>query len=115
MGGPDDGGIDVVINQDTLGLDCIYVQANRYVANNAIGAADIRDFFGSLDRFKATKGLLVTASTFTTSARQTAGLSSKRIVLMDGDQLTRLKILHAVDCLIEESLNVKNDDEKFFE
>lgn len=115
VGGPGDGGVDGVIDQDPLGLDRIYVQAKRYAAGNSVGAGDIRDFFGSLDRFKATKGLFVTASTFTPSARQTAEQLSKRIVLMDGDQLTRLMIFHGVGCVIEETLHVKKVDEEFFE
>lgn len=115
VGGPGDGGVDGVIDQDPLGLDRIYVQAKRYSAGNSVGAGDIRDFFGSLDRFKATKGLFVTASSFTASARQTAEQLSKRIVLLDGDQLTRLMIFHGVGCVIEETLHVKKVDEEFFE
>ena len=115
VGGTGDGGVDGVIDQDPLGLDRIYVQAKRYANSNTIGAADIRDFFGSLDRFKATKGLFVTASTFTATARQTAEQLSKRIVLMDGDQLTRLMIIHGVGCLIEETIHIKKIDEEFFE
>jgi restriction endonuclease Mrr len=53
-------------------------------------------FFGSLDRYKATKGLFVTASTFSPSALQTAEQLSKRIVFIDGDQLTRMMIGHGV-------------------
>ena len=115
VGGPGDGGVDGVIDQDPLGLDRIYVQAKRYAAGNGVGAGNIRDFFGSLDRFKASKGLFVTASTFTSSARQTAEQLSKRIVLMDGDQLTRLMIFHGVGCVVEETLHVKKVDEEFFE
>lgn len=115
VGGPGDCGIDGVIDQGPLGLDRIYVQTKRYAAGNTIGAADIRDFFGSLDRFKATKGLFVTAATFTSSARQTAEQLSKRIVLMDGNQLTRLMIFHGVGCLVEETLHIKTVDEEFFE
>jgi restriction system protein len=115
VGGTGDGGVDGVIDQDPLGLDRIYVQAKRYADGNTVGASAIRDFFGSLDRFKATKGLFVTASTFSSSARDTAGQLSKRIVLIDGDQLTRLMIRHGIGCRIEETLYVKKVDEEFFE
>jgi len=115
VGGSGDGGVDGVIDQDPLGLDRIYVQAKRYADGNTVGASAIRDFFGSLDRFKATKGLFVTASTFSSSARDTAGQLSKRIVLIDGDQLTRLMIRHGIGCRIEETLYVKKVDEEFFE
>ena len=115
VGKSGDGGVDGVIDQDPLGLDRIYVQAKRYGADNSVGASAIRDFFGSLDRFKATKGLFVTTSSFSSSARETAELLSKRIVLIDGPQLARLMIRHSVGCRIEETLTVKRLDEEFFE
>jgi restriction system protein len=115
VGGTGDGGVDGVIDQDQLGLDRIYVQAKRYAEGNTVGSGAIRDFFGSLDRFKASKGLFVTASTFSSSARETAELLSKRIVLIDGDQLTRLMIRHGVGCRIEETLHIKRVDDEFFE
>ena len=59
VGKSGDGGVDGVIDQDPLGLDRIYVQAKRYGPDNNVGASAIRDLFGSLDRFKATKGLFV--------------------------------------------------------
>lgn len=114
LGRGDDGG-DGVIDQDALGLDRVYIQAKRYAAGNSVGPGAIRDFFGSLDRHKAAKGLFVTTSTFTGSARKTADYLSKRIVLIDGEQLTRLMIRHNVGCRIEEVLHVKKVDEDFFE
>lgn len=115
VGKSGDGGIDGVIDQDPLGLDRIYVQAKRYADGNNVGAGSIRDFFGSLDRFKANKGLFVTTSTFSSSARETAELLSKRIVLIDGSQLARLMIRHGVGCRVEETLTIKKLDEEFFE
>ena len=75
LGKSGDGGVDGVIDQDALGLDRIYVQAKRY-ADNKVSAGDIRDFFGSLDRFKASKGLFVTTSGFSPAAKETAELLS---------------------------------------
>jgi restriction system protein len=115
VGKSGDGGVDGVIDQDPLGLDRIYVQAKRYADGNSISAGAIRDFFGSLDRFKANKGLFVTTSTFSPSARETSDLLSKRIVLIDGAQLARLMIRHGVGCRVEETLTIKKLDEEFFE
>ncbi|MEE1614047.1 restriction endonuclease [Microvirga sp. CF3016] len=115
VGKSGDGGVDGVIDQDPLGLDRIYVQAKRYADGNNVGAGAIRDFFGSLDRFKASKGLFVTTSTFSSSARETAELLSKRIVLIDGSQLARLMIRHGVGCRVEETLTIKKLDEEFFD
>jgi restriction system protein len=115
LGRSGDDGVDGVIDQDALGLDRVYIQAKRYAAANTVGSGAIRDFFGSLDRHKAAKGLFVTTSAFTASARETADYLSKRIVLIDGDQLTRLMIRHNVGCRIEEILHLKKLDEDFFE
>ena len=115
VGKSGDGGVDGVINQDPLGLDRIYIQAKRYGDGNSVGPGAIRDFFGSLDRFKASKGLFVTTSTFSQSAAQTADMLSKRIVLVDGLQLARLMIRHGVGCRVEEVVTIKKLDEEFFE
>lgn len=115
LGRSGDDGVDGVIEQDALGLDRVYIQAKRYAAGNSIGSGAIRDFFGSLDRHKATKGLFVTTSTFSALATETAESLSKRIVLIDGSQLTRLMIRHNVGCRIEDTLHIKKVDEEFFE
>jgi restriction system protein len=115
LGRSGDDGVDGVIDQDVLGLDRIYIQAKRYATGNKIGPGAIRDFFGSLDRHKAAKGLFVTTSAFSSSARETADFLSKRIVLIDGEQLTKLMIRHDVGCRVEDTLAIKKIDEDFFD
>ena len=115
LGRSGDDGVDGVIDQDALGLDRVYIQAKRYAIGNNIGSGAIRDFFGSLDRHKATKGLFVTTSSFSPGATETAQFLSKRIVLIDGDQLTKLMIRHNVGCRVEDTLQIKRIDEDFFE
>lgn len=68
-----------------------------------------------MDRHKATKGLFVTTSTFSASAKETTELLSKRIVLVDGDQLARLMIRHNAGCRVEDTLYIKKIDEEFFD
>lgn len=70
LGRSGDGGVDGVIDQDALGLDRVYIQAKRYAVGNSVGSAAIRDFFGSLDRYKAAKGLFVTTSAFSADPRR---------------------------------------------
>jgi restriction system protein len=115
LGRSGDDGVDGVIDQDALGLDRVYVQAKRYAPGNNIGSGAIRDFFGSLDRHKANKGLFVTTSTFSASAKETAEFLSKRIVLIDGKLLAKLMIRYNVGCRIEETLYLKKIDEEFFD
>jgi restriction system protein len=115
LGKSGDDGIDGVIDQDALGLDRVYIQAKRYSPGNSIGSGAIRDFFGSLDRHKANKGLFVTTSSFSSSAKETIEFLSKRIVLIDGNQLAKLMISFNVGCRIEQTLYIKKIDEEFFE
>ena len=114
LGKTGDGGVDGVIDQDALGLDRVYIQAKRYQAGNQVGAGAVRDFFGSLDTFKAGKGVFVTTSAFSSAAKQAVELMSKRIVLVDGDRLATLMIRHNVGVRVEETLYVKVIDEGFF-
>lgn len=115
LGRSGDGGIDGFIDQDALGIDRIYVQAKRYNRNTKVGPDAIRDFFGSLDRFKAHKGLFVTTSDFTSASIETAESLSKRIVLINGTQLVKLMIRYNIGCRIQETLFIKKLDEDFFD
>ena len=110
-----DNGIDGVIDQDALGLDRVYIQAKRYAEANSVGPEAIHAFYGSLDMHKAAKGLFVTTSTFTKSAKDTAERLGKRIVLIDGRSFAQLMIRFNVGCRVEEVFEVKKFDEEFFE
>jgi restriction system protein len=115
LGRSGDGGVDGVIDEDALGLDRVYVQAKRYAAGATVGPGAVQAFFGALDNFKAAKGLLVTTSSFTKGAMDTAERFSKRVVLIDGYKLTRLMIRYGVGCRVEETLKIMKIDEDFFE
>jgi restriction system protein len=88
LGGSGDGGVDGVINQDVLGLDRVYIQAKRW--KDSVGVDRIYAFAGSLEAKKATKGVILTTSSFTDGARKALESLGKRVVLIDGDELVRL-------------------------
>ena len=114
VGRSGDGGIDGVIDQDALGLDRVYVQAKRYVAENAVSEPEIRAFSGSLGAAKANKGVFVTTSYFTQPALNFAERHPFKIVLIDGERLADLMIRHNVGVRIDETLYLKKVDEDFF-
>lgn len=115
IGQSGDNGVDGVIDQDPLGVDQIYLQAKRYGAENIVGASALRDFFGALSLKKAQKGIFVTTSSFSKSARETAAQLGGRIVLIDGKQLGRLMVRYNVGCRDKYTLHVKDFDEDFFD
>ena len=114
VGRSGDGGIDGVIDQDALGLDRVYVQAKRYVVDNAVSEPEIRAFSGSLGAAKANKGVFVTTSYFTQPAQNFAERHPFKIVLIDGERLATLMIRHNVGVRIDETLYLKKMDEDFF-
>lgn len=115
IGRSGDNGVDGVVDQDPLGLDRVYIQAKRYQQHVSVDPAAVRDFFGSLDMHKATKGLFVTTSSFSKAAKDTAERLGKRIVLIDGTMLTQLMIRYDVGCRVERQLTIRRLDEEFFE
>jgi restriction system protein len=114
VGRSGDGGIDGVIDQDALGLDRVYVQAKRYVAENGVSEPEIRAFSGSLGAAKANKGVFVTTSYFTQPAQNFAERHPFKIVLIDGERLASLMIRHNVGVRVDETLYLKKMDEDFF-
>ncbi|MFI0395133.1 restriction endonuclease [Paracoccus jiaweipingae] len=115
IGRSGDDGVDGVVNLDPLGVDQVYFQAKRYAPGNPVGSGAMRDFFGALAMQDVTKGIFVTTSHFTASARDTAAKLSRRIVMIDGAELARLMIRHSVGCRVVESFPVSKLDESFFE
>ena len=114
IGKSGDGGIDGVIDQDPLGLDRVYVQAKRYKLDNPVSEPEIRGFSGSLGAAKANKGVFVTTSYFTKQAYSFAERHPSKMILIDGDELTRLMIRYNVGVRISETLHLKKLDEDFF-
>lgn len=115
LGRSGDDGVDGVVDQDALGLDRVYIQAKRYKPDYPVGPAAIREFSGSLELHKASKGIFVTTSSFSKSASETAERLGKRIVLIDSKMLTQLMIRYNVGCRVEERLEIKRLEEDFFE
>jgi len=116
IGGSGDGGVDGVIDQDALGLDMVYLQAKRYKADNTIGEGQIREFSGALLGKGASKGVFVSTSSFSVAARKFAeAMRQQRLVLIDGEELTRLMIKHNVGVRTERTIELKKIDLDYFE
>jgi restriction system protein len=114
VGRSGDGGIDGIIKQDRLGLDNVYVQAKRYAGDRTVGAGEVRNLAGALQMRKATKGVLITTSSFTKDAIDTARQIGT-IVLVDGEQLAQLMIEYDLGVATEATYALKKVDQDFFD
>lgn len=112
VGRSGDGGIDGIINEDRLGLDVIYIQAKRW--ENSVGRPEIQKFAGTLQGFRAKKGIFITSSTFTKEARDFVSRIDSRIILIDGQNLAQLMIEHNVGVTPFVSYEVKKIDSDYF-
>ncbi len=114
VGRAGDGGVDGIIKEDKLGLDNVYIQAKKWT-DNAVGVKELRALVGSLSANRATKGVLITTSTFTKDAEDEVKKFREKIVLINGLQLAQLMIEHDVGVAVHKSYLVKKLDQDFFE
>lgn len=115
LGKSGDEGIDGIVNEDPLGLDVVYIQAKRYAADNTIGRERIQQFAGALVGQGASKGVFVTTSTFSKGAVEYANRVPQRIILIDGETLTRLMVQYSVGVRIERTIELKRVDLDYFD
>jgi restriction system protein len=114
LGKTSDGGIDGIVNEDPLGLNFVFLQAKRYAPGSGIGVDKIREFAGSLDERGAVKGVFVTTSHFAPQAKAYAERSHKRLILIDGEELTRLLVRYGVGVRTSRTIELKRVDQDYF-
>ena len=109
-----DDGIDGVIKEDKLGLDTIYIQAKRYTTQ-AVQKPDLQKFIGALVEHKATKGIFITTSSFSSGALETCKKAEHvKIILIDGLQLANFMIEYNVGVSTAQVYEIKHVDTDFF-
>ncbi|HIF9272868.1 TPA: restriction endonuclease [Photobacterium damselae] len=110
-GSSGDGGIDGVIKEDKLGLGKIYIQAKRYT-DKTIGRPDLQRFVGAMDNVQ--KGVFITTSVFSKTAKIYIEKQQKSIVLINGDELCDLMITHAVGISTVQKYSTFRIDSDYF-
>ena len=112
VGKSGDEGIDGIIKEDKLGLDVIYLQAKKW--NNPVGSPEIQKFAGALLGKKAKKGIFITTSKFSEGAINYATNVENKIILIDGEQLTRYMIDNNIGVSEVTSYSIKKLDLDYF-
>jgi len=115
LGRSGDGGVDGLVAQDELGLDVIYFQAKRLRPGSLVPVSDVRDFAGSLDAHRASKGIFVATGHFSEAAQEFVTQVSRRLVLIDGVELCHLMIRHNIGVKVKESYQIKRIDLDYFD
>lgn len=113
LGKSGDGGIDGIINEDRLGLDVIYIQAKRW--EGVVGRPEIQKFAGALQGQRARKGVFITTSSFTKEAKEYASVIETKIILIDGEHLSKLMAEHNVGVSTVGQYEVKKLDSDYFD
>ena len=91
------------------------LMAKKYQAKTGVGRPALQAFAGSLEGQRASKGVFLTTSYFTSEAEEYVRRITRRIVLVDGRTLTRLMYDHGIGVRAGRSLVVKRVDEGYFE
>lgn len=113
IGKSGDEGIDGIIKEDKLGLDIIYVQAKRW--ESVVGRPELQKFVGALAGQGAKKGIFITTSYFSKEALEYMPKNETKIVLIDGEQLTRYMIDFNLGVSTISTYEIKKIDLDYFE
>lgn len=117
VGHSGDEGIDGIIREDKLGFSNIYIQAKRWDPDSmTVGRPEIQKFVGALAGQGASKGLFITTAQFTKEAINYASKQlAAKIVLVDGQQLTRLMIEYGIGVSVQSTYTIKKIDSDYFD
>jgi len=115
VGQSGDEGIDGIIDEDRLGLDTIYIQAKKWKDDNSVGRPEIQKFVGALQGQRAKKGIFITTSRFTDTAKEYAHNIDTKVVLIDGQRLSELMIDYGVGVAHSTTYEIKSLDTDYFE
>lgn len=112
VGQSGDGGVDGIIKEDRLGLDVVHIQAKRW--KDTVGRPTVQAFAGSLEGYRARKRVLITTSQFSQEAKSYVTNIEKKIVLIDGEQLTQLMLDYGIGVSEIATYTVKQIDLDYF-
>jgi len=109
------GGIDGIITEDRLGFEKIYIQAKRFQPDTVIGRPVIQQFLGALMGKGANKGLFISTARYSKEAIEfVENHLTAKIVLIDGEKLTKLMIEYNLGVAPTNSYTIKAIDNDFF-
>ena len=79
-----------------------------------VGRPVVQAFAGSMEGFRARKGVLITTATFSKDAEDYITRIERKIVLVDGQRMAELMIAHNVGVTVMQTYEIKRVDSDFF-
>nr|WP_256002028.1 restriction endonuclease [Pedobacter sp. SYSU D00382] len=76
---------------------------------------DIQSFVGALEGQRANKGIFITTSTFANTAREYVKTISKKVILIDGQELAEYMIDYSLGVSTIQTFEIKRIDSDYFE
>ena len=78
-----DGGIDVIAvrNDKLIGRELHFIECKRYLPDNTVGIGVVQRLLGVVEQHRATKGVVVTTSSFSKDAKLVAANTCHRLEL----------------------------------
>lgn len=78
-----DGGIDIIAvrNDALVGRELHFIECKRYLPHNTVGVGVVQRLLGVVEQHRATKGVVVTTSSFTKDAKSVAASTCHRLEL----------------------------------
>lgn len=113
IGRTGDEGIDGIINEDKLGLDAVCIQAKRW-SDRTVGRPEVQAFAGSMEGYRAKKGVFITTSTFSKEAYDYIKRIERKIVLIDGSTLAELMVDYDIGVTTSRRYLLKRIDTDYF-
>jgi restriction system protein len=113
VGRTGDGGIDGIIKEDKLGLDVVYIQAKRW--DRTVGRPEVQAFAGSMQGFRARKGVMITTAAFSREAEEYVSRIETKIVLINGPTLAQMMIDHNIGVAPARTYVLKRLDSDYFD
>lgn len=85
-----DGGIDIIAvrNGALVGRELHFIECKRYLPYNTVGIGVVQRLLGVVEQHRATKGVLVTTSSFSKDAKVVAASTRHRLELNEYQQIS---------------------------
>lgn len=103
--------IQGIIIEDRPGYNPIYIQTRKLEPGSIVTSWNMQSFGDAIER-KAGRGLLVTNANYSKPAQEYA--KEKHIILIDGNILARLMIVHNFCVNVKEVVEIKSIDPNAF-